>query len=155
MDNYGNMNQNEFVQSEQKGDKTGFGIASLVLGIVSLLMFCTCVNWITGILAIIFGILQLVKNRERGFAIAGILTAGISLVLWAMLYIALFAGISASGLDYEELYRNYYDDFSDDYDFYDYFDDYYDEYDYYDFYDDDDYYYYYEEDGQEFLSNGQ
>ena len=152
MDNYGHMSQNEAMQSGQKGNKTGLGIASLVLGIVSLLLFCTCVNWITGILAIIFGIIQIVKNQERGFAIGGILTAGISLILWGILYIALFLGLRSAGFDYDDLYQYYYDgyDYYDDYydyfddDYYDYFDD-----DYYDYFDDDSYYY---DGGEEFLS---
>lgn len=124
MDYYGNAGQNETMQNRPKGEKNGFGIASMVLGIVSVLLFCTCVNWITGTLAIIFGIIQIVKNKERGFAVAGIITSGISFILSSILYIALFIGISRAGLDYRDFYRNYYDDY-DYYDYYDNYDDYY------------------------------
>lgn len=51
-------------QQKQKGDGRGYGIASLILGIVSVLLFCTCINWVTGILAIIFGIIQITKIRS-------------------------------------------------------------------------------------------
>lgn len=54
-------------QEPIKSESIGFGIASLVLGILSLLLFCTCINWLTGILAIIFGIIQIVKSEKRGW----------------------------------------------------------------------------------------
>ena len=53
------------LQQKQKGDGRGYGIASLILGIVSVLLFCTCINWVTGILAIIFGIIQITKIRSK------------------------------------------------------------------------------------------
>lgn len=163
MDYYRDQNLNNTPESGQRGNDVGFGIASMILGIVSVLLFCTCLNWITAILAIIFGIIQIVKKKERGFAIAGIITAGISLVLWGVLYMALALGMSEAGIDsleefYQDYYNGYYDDpydsydYFDPYDYYDYYD-YYDGYDYYDYYDDYDDYYYYEEGGQQFLSN--
>ena len=39
-----------------KGDGIGFGVASLVLGAVSILMFGCCVNYILAIIAIALGI---------------------------------------------------------------------------------------------------
>lgn len=165
---YGNQNPNGYAaQPGEKGEGTAFGIASMVLGIVSLLLFCTCVNWITGILAIIFGILQLVKHKEKGFAIAGIITAGISLLLAIMLYVSLAAGMSGMGMEYDEFFEEYfgtqdgYDDYYDAFDnyygdYYDTYDNYYDDYydDYYDGYYDgyyDDYNSYFGESGPEFL----
>ena len=88
-DRNGNMNQ-----TMEKKDTQGFGIASMVLGIISLLLFCTCVNWITGILAIVFGILQLVRGREKGFAIAGIITAALSILLAIILYLSVAMGMA-------------------------------------------------------------
>ena len=41
------------VKEQEPG--VGFGIASLVLGIISLLLFCTCINIPLAILAIVFG----------------------------------------------------------------------------------------------------
>lgn len=106
-------------QPKSKGDGRGLGIASMVLGIISLLLFCTCVNWITGIIAIILGIVQLVKHKEKAFAITGITTAGLSLVLAICMYGSLWA--TTDGMDYEELYDSYYGSYYDDYDEDDYY----------------------------------
>lgn len=65
----------------QKKDSDGYGIASMVLGIISIVLFCSCINVITGVLAVIFGILQLVENRRRWMAIVGIVTGALSIVL--------------------------------------------------------------------------
>lgn len=115
-ENYGNG----YGQEPEKKESMGFGIASLVLGIVSLLLFCTCINWITGILAIIFGILQIVKTKQKGFAIAGIITAGISMLFTIVLYISIFVGAAAYDINYNDYYDYYYD--------YNGFDSYYDDY---------------------------
>lgn len=68
-------------QTQAKGTGTGFGIASLVLGILSVFTFACCINYILAVLAIIFGIVQIVKNEKKGLAIGGIITAVISIVL--------------------------------------------------------------------------
>ncbi len=68
------------------------GIAALVLGILSLLCFCTFINLLPAVLAIVFGILQLHQEKKaqesglpvksgRGFAWAGIICSIISIVL--------------------------------------------------------------------------
>ena len=49
----------------------GFGVASLVLGIISLLCFCSGVNVILAILAIVFGVIQIVTCEKKGMAIGG------------------------------------------------------------------------------------
>lgn len=141
----GNYYATDYSQQSQKGDSVGFGIASLVLGIISLLLFCTCINWLTGILAIIFGILQMINNKQKGMAIGGIITAGLSMLFCIILYIFFYmVGASADQLDYLYDYYDYYDDYDDyfddydDYDFDDYLDDYFDDL-HYDTYDYDDY----------------
>jgi hypothetical protein len=92
------LEQNVVPQTpNQKKDGNGFGIASFVLGIVSLLLFCICVNWITGILAVIFGVIQLVGYKQKGFAVGGIVTACISFVLNILLCILLSVGAIADG----------------------------------------------------------
>lgn len=63
-----------------KNDGTGFGIASLVLGIISIFMVFCCINYILAILAIIFGIVQIVRSKQKGLAIGGIITAAISII---------------------------------------------------------------------------
>ena len=98
------------LQQKQKGDGRGYGIASLILGIVSVLLFCTCINWVTGILAIIFGMIQITKNKEQGLAIGGIITAAISMVLSVVLYLAMWFGMTNAGITYEDLLYDQYDD---------------------------------------------
>lgn len=127
---YGNGSWQEgYVQDrKQKNDNTGFGIASLVLGVVSVLLFCTCINLITGILAIIFGILQIVMSRQKGLAVGGIITAGISILFTVVLYLSLI--ISGAAFDddygyyknYDDGYQRYFEDYFDDYDGYNNYD---------------------------------
>ena len=75
----------------------GFGIASLVLGILSLVLYCTCFNLLLAILAIIFGILQLVQTGSpKGMAIAGIVTSCLSILLYV---ISLIVFISSTDLE--------------------------------------------------------
>ena len=121
---YGNVNQNPYGNSSQNGGygpnqnyrdygqnekKIGMGIASLVLGIISLVFFCSCFNIITGILAIIFGIIQLAKYAPhgKGLAIGGIVTAVLSIVLLVVFYVSIGSNtaLQNSILDeYEDLY---------------------------------------------------
>lgn len=77
-ENFGQMGS-EIYQPVSKG----FGIASFVLGILSLVLYCTCINILLAVLAIIFGILQLVqKDSPKGMAIAGIVTSGLSILFF-------------------------------------------------------------------------
>lgn len=92
---YGGQYQNQQYynpyQNTASGKKQGqgFGIASLVLGIIALVLFCTCINVLFGILSLIFGIIQIVRYEKKGLAIGGIVTSAISVVLmficWGML----------------------------------------------------------------------
>ena len=68
------------------GGATGLGIASMVLGIVSLLLSCCASTWwltlLAAVLSIVFGILSIQKNSGgKGMAIAGIICSIISLVI--------------------------------------------------------------------------
>lgn len=67
----------------QQEKKTGMAIAALVLGIVSLIGLCCCgLNIITAPLAIIFGIISLVKKYDgTGLSITGIVLAALSLIM--------------------------------------------------------------------------
>lgn len=98
----------------------GFGIASLVLGIASLVLFCSCINLPLAILAIVFGIVQLAKqDSPKGMAIGGIVTAVISLVSFAVFCIAIWGSVDfregfQRGLERsieEQLEDGYLDDF--------------------------------------------
>lgn len=122
----------------QKGDGIALGITSMVLGIVSLLLFCSCINFVLAIAAIVFGIVQIVKNREHSFAITGIVTASISLLLSFVLWGMLLMGMTKAGY---EVYDTYY-----------YEDDFYPEIPFYqdgDFDSDDGFYEYYENGAEE------
>ena len=59
----------------------GLGVASLVLGVISLTLFCSIFNIITSSLSIIFGVVSLRRGTARGMAIAGIITALASIVV--------------------------------------------------------------------------
>ena len=107
---YGNPN---YGQASQKGQGIGLGIASLVLGILSILLFLTCLNFILGLVAIVLGIIQIVKNQKKGMAITGIVTAAVSFVLTILVYIGVFAYIGTD--DFQDLYNQYYEEYSNDY----------------------------------------
>ena len=64
-----------------------FGITSMVLGILSLVLFCTCINIPLAIAAIIFGIIQLTKKgTSKAMPIAGIVTSALSIVLFIVAF---------------------------------------------------------------------
>lgn len=121
-------------KDKKKGDGIAIGVASMVLGIVSLLMFCTCLNFILAITAIVLGIVQLNINKEKSGAIVGIVTGVASLVLSIILWMMFIIGAPTD--TYYDSYDSYYD-YYDSYDSYDYNDSYYD--------------YYEEEGGEQFL----
>lgn len=75
---------------------TGFGIASLILGIISIPMCCCCgLGLITGILGLVFGCLQK-KNAfgsKPGIAIAGIIISIIAIIInLGVLGLSIFTG---------------------------------------------------------------
>ena len=105
---------------------TGFAVASLILGIASLVLFCSCMNVFTAILAIIFGVIQLVSYEEgKGMAIAGIVTSALSIVFLVVFWALALTSSGVSDIlesdDFLENYQEYldddYDDFDEDYDF--------------------------------------
>ena len=64
----------------------GFGIASMICGIIALLtccLWCLCIP--LAVVSIVLGILQLQKGTAKGMAIAGIVCSGIALVLLIIL----------------------------------------------------------------------
>ena len=88
----------------------GFGVASLVLGIISLLCFCSGVNVILAILAIVFGVIQIVTCEKKGMAIGGIATAVISVVLLVITWGLLFSNAAFMDMMQEEMQNNFEDD---------------------------------------------
>ena len=92
---YGTSSENPYGGGENPG--TGFGVASLVLGIISVVFFCSCLTYITAPLAIIFGIVQLVRSKKgKGLAVAGLITGIISLVACIAFWVALTGNTALS-----------------------------------------------------------
>ncbi len=79
-----------------KGGKSGLAIASLVLGILSLVLgWIPVVGWLLIVLAILLGIISLYHIRKRNLGGAAMAIAGIVLAVVAILIIALFMGAIA------------------------------------------------------------
>lgn len=94
-------NKETEVVTETRKSVNGFNIAALVLGIVSLVLWCMWMISIPcSILALIFGILG-IKKPGKGMAIAGIITGSIALAIWVFAFCGAFMygfmdGISSS-----------------------------------------------------------
>ena len=94
-----NMQNQPYYQPDMRkpiGDGIGFGIASLVLGVLSVFMFGCCVNYIMAVLSIVFAVVQLVKNRSKGMAVAGIITSAISIILGTLLWVCVAINMDTS-----------------------------------------------------------
>lgn len=75
--------------------QSGFGIASLILGIVGLVFSCFIVGIIPAFLGLIFAIIALCqKNTKNGMAIAGLICSIIGIVFSAVI---ILLGIAGSG----------------------------------------------------------
>ncbi|MDD7641520.1 MAG: DUF4190 domain-containing protein [bacterium] len=97
----------------------GFGIASMVLGILALVFFCGCINIPLAIISIIFAIIHINrKTGSIGFAIAGIVTSTISVILTVIMIVAfMYYGVGTTSWMYSETMPFEY--FMDDDDYYD------------------------------------
>ena len=85
----------------------GFAIASLVLGILSIVLCCIYGGFL-GILGLIFGIVSLAKKESKmGMAIAGIITSALGLIYAIMMVMATVMTIKygISEMDEETLFR--------------------------------------------------
>lgn len=83
-----------------KGQKKGLGIASMICGIVSIVTICCSsflpfVPAILGIVAIVLGIIQIVKNESKGMAIAGIICGAVGLLIYVVLFAVGLAVLSS------------------------------------------------------------
>ena len=102
-----NWQQNGPQNGPQNGQfkpySTGFGITSLILGIASIILFWLGITVIGGILAIVFGAVQIGKNKNypgtgNGVPIGGIVCGIIGIILTISFYTILILGIFRSGL---------------------------------------------------------
>ena len=110
-DNYSYQNKPSGSEyNSGKGQNTGLGIASMVCGIVAIpIMCCTNVgsilSIILGIVAVVLGIVQIVKNEQKGMAIAGIVCGAVAVVVCIAL-VVLGTYMISTGL-YDEIMRQY------------------------------------------------
>ena len=94
-DSFDNQETYNSINNNQNNNQTGFAIASLVLGILSLVCCCTFyVGILFAIASIVFGAITIKNNYNgKGMAIAGMICSGISLLIYII--IAIFAGAVA------------------------------------------------------------
>lgn len=76
-------------EPQKDNDNKGMAIASMVLGIVSIVALCLngFVSIVAAIVAIVLGIIHNKKNRKNGMATAGIVCGIVALVLFVLLVI--------------------------------------------------------------------
>lgn len=129
---------------QREEPKSGLAIASLVLGIISLILFCSFINIPLAILSIVFGAVALSRNTRKGMAIAGLVTSIISIVLliivcgtvgslvtqmltpgtgWNQIYEGIQDGTYDYDDVYDDIYNDIYNDIYDDHDNYDNYND--------------------------------
>lgn len=93
----------------------GFGIASLVLGILSLVLFWTFLNIPLAIIAVIFGIVHICRrSRGIGLAVGGIVTAIVSVILTVVMVVfLLLVGANFFGVTYSQTqpFEHFFDEF--------------------------------------------
>ena len=89
------------MEEENKGAQTapqeskGLSIASMVLGIISVVLFCIWyISVPCAILAIIFGIVGM-KKGGRGMGIAGLVLGIVALAILAIIYLLAFIGFAS------------------------------------------------------------
>lgn len=99
---------------DQPKRSSGLAIASMVCGILSVVICCGMwISWILSVVAIILGAVSLSKRQGgRGMAIAGIITAVFGLLLSIGFFIFAYA-VGQAGNSFDSSYSyyyNYYDD---------------------------------------------
>lgn len=106
---YYEPNGSSYTGTEKNEPGRGLSIASLVLGIISIIGLCFCAAPLTGILAIIFGSIQLSRGaKDRGMCIAGIVTGAIGIILTIILmgiYVRFIIDAANNGQLNEQIYN--------------------------------------------------
>lgn len=81
--------------------KKGFATAALVFGILAFITTLFVLNYVFGILALIFGIVYLVKKADvkpKGKAVAGIVLAAISLIISTTIWVSAYVYVTKTGI---------------------------------------------------------
>lgn len=112
------------------------GIASFILGIISLVMgwipFLCFVMLMTATIGLILGIVDTIQkgktnDKNKGFGIAGLVTSAISIPIIFIMSIVSIT-IIVEDVEPDSIQDKYYDDYYYDYDYDDWFDNWYDNY---------------------------
>ncbi len=100
MDNQFNFDGSPMPPKPEKRKSDGFATASLVLGIVAVVLSCPCccclypVAGICAILAIVFSVISLQRNGKNGKAIAGLVLGIVALLIIIIVIIAVMTSSS-------------------------------------------------------------
>lgn len=85
------------VKAEPVKAKKGFATAALVFGILAFITTLFLINYVFGILSLIFGIIYLVKKADvkpKGKAITGIVLAALSLIISTTIWVSAYVYIT-------------------------------------------------------------
>lgn len=101
-------------QARQR-EGVGFGLASMICGAAALVFFLLLINIPLAVAAVVFGIVQIVGHRKKAFAIVGIATATLSIILMLVGWAAIFVGFSGANPQMleqfqQELLQQYYNE---------------------------------------------
>jgi hypothetical protein len=96
--------QTIYVQQAPAAPSNGMAIASLVLGIISVVFVWIpvlgMIAWVTSPLGLIFGALAMRKPTHRGMAIAGLVCSVVGLVIclcWGLIFGAAISAAASEG----------------------------------------------------------
>lgn len=109
-DGYSSNMPNDYFKFEQNSDKGkffGLGIASMVLGIVSIICCCFLgAPVVLAVLALVFSIMRMCSKSD-GFAIAGLVTGIIGLIFNTVMLVLMFGGSSEFDIyEWESMLEN-------------------------------------------------
>jgi uncharacterized membrane protein YkgB len=116
------MDQNQWNETQQPQEQpynftppqhqetNGYAIASLILGVVSVVLCsCTCISIVTSILAIVFAIISRKGQPMEGKAIGGMVCGIIALVITIVSVVALILfSVETNAEDLKDFYEGYY-----------------------------------------------
>ena len=89
-----------------KSDSKGFAIAALVLGIVGIVgSWIPFLNWfsfVLAILAVIFGILAVIKTKAKGLGMTGLVLGGAAIVIFIIVNVLAVNAVNDAVNDWSE-----------------------------------------------------
>jgi len=112
--NYQQPDDSYTTPPQETNPGNGFGIAALVLGILSLVCFCIGLNIVLAILAIVFGAIHLGRHKKggnKGFGIAGIVMGIVSIVIGFVFWILVIFAFRGFYYEPRDILNDYYDTF--------------------------------------------